>query len=126
VTPRILVVDDDASLRELLSLHLSNAGYEVVAAEDAVAAGQALLKRPPALMLVDIDMPYLNGFDFVAAVKAEPGLSSIPVLFLTAREGADERARKLGAVGCLKTPLFADELISAVAAIASSERFAIG
>ncbi|MEA3192854.1 MAG: two-component system, chemotaxis family, chemotaxis protein CheY [Betaproteobacteria bacterium] len=126
MTPRILVVDDDASLRELLGLHLSNAGYEVVVAEDAVAAGHALLKRAPTLMLIDVDMPYMNGFEFVAAVKAEPGLGSIPVLFLTARDDVDERARKVGAAGCLKKPLFANELIAAVAAIAPSERFAIG
>jgi two-component system, chemotaxis family, chemotaxis protein CheY len=124
--PRVLVVDDDACLRELLKLHLSNAGYDVVVAEDAVEAGKALLRKRPSLMLVDVDLPYMNGLDLVAAVKGDPEFCRIPVLFLTGRDDMEERAAKVGAAGCLRKPLFARELIGSVAAIAPSEYFAIG
>ena len=66
----ILIVDDDASVRELLKLQLVGEGYEVELADDAIVAGRALMRSPPDLMLVDVAMPYLDGLDFVAALKA--------------------------------------------------------
>jgi CheY-like chemotaxis protein len=58
----ILVVDDDESMRELLRLHLTNAGYDVRLAEDAVVAGQLVLRNPPDLIIADVEMPYMDGF----------------------------------------------------------------
>ena len=124
--PRILIVDGNRSIRELLTLHLSNAGYEVVAAEDAVAALSFLLHEKPSLMLVDVDMPYMDGFELLKAVKGDPAYSRLPVIFLTGREGAEARAMALGARECLHKPLFVQELLTAVAAVASTGRFPIG
>ncbi len=59
---RILVVDDDDSLRELLRMHLAAAGYEVSTAPDAIAAGYQVLKSPPDLILSDVNMPFMDGF----------------------------------------------------------------
>src|ERR1044071_8618336 len=78
----VLAVDDDPVIRELIKLHLSNAGYDVVVAEDAIAAGKMLLESKPALLLVDVDMPFMDGFEFVAAIKDDPDYRSIPVVFL--------------------------------------------
>src|SRR5262245_4463687 len=100
VSRRILAVDDDPIFRELIKLHLSNAGYDVVVAEDAVAAAKEMLDHKPALLLVDVDMPYMDGFEFIAAVKDDPDFRSIPVVFLTCRENAEKRAVELGAVRC--------------------------
>ena len=112
---KILVVDDDESLRELLRMHLSAAGYEVSTAHDAISAGYQVLKNPPDLILSDINMPYMDGFEFVAALKADATLPYIPVIFLTSMEDGDSRGKELGAVGYLTKPVRADRLLELVA-----------
>ncbi|MGH8686620.1 MAG: response regulator [Burkholderiales bacterium] len=112
---RILVVDDDASIRDLLRLHLSAAGYEVLVAADAIAAGYLVLKVPPDLIITDVSMPHMDGFEFVAALKADMTLPRIPVIFLTSMEDGDSRGRELGAVGYITKPVRADRLLSLVA-----------
>jgi CheY-like chemotaxis protein len=112
---RILVVDDDVSLRELLRLHLSSAGYEVSTAPDAIAAGYEVLKSPPDLIISDVNMPHMDGFEFVAALKSDKSLPYIPVIFLTSLEDGDHRGKELGAVGYLTKPVRADRLLALVA-----------
>jgi len=112
---RILVVDDDEGIRDLLRLHLSAAGYEVQVAADAIAAGYVVLKAPPDLIITDVSMPHMDGFEFVAALKADTTLPRIPVIFLTSVEDGDSRGRELGAVGYITKPVRADRLLSLVA-----------
>ncbi len=112
---RILVVDDDENIRDLLRLHLSSAGYEVMVAADAIAAGYLVLKAPPDLIITDVTMPHMDGFEFVAALKADSSLPSIPVIFLTSVEDGDSRGKELGAVGYVTKPVRADRLLSIVA-----------
>lgn len=112
---RILVVDDDESLRELLRMHLSSAGYEVQVAPDAIAAGYIVLKSPPDLIITDVNMPHMDGFEFVAALKGDRSLPNIPVIFLTSVEDGDARGKELGAVGYITKPVRADRLLSMVA-----------
>jgi CheY-like chemotaxis protein len=112
---RILVVDDDDSLRELLRMHLAAAGYEVSTAVDGITAGYQVLKNPPDLILTDINMPHMDGFEFVAALKADKTLPAIPVIFLTSIEDGDSRGKELGAVGYLTKPVRADRLLELVA-----------
>jgi CheY-like chemotaxis protein len=111
----ILVVDDDESLRELLRLHLSAAGYEVLIAADAIAAGYMVLRAPPDLIITDVNMPHMDGFEFIAALKADTTLPKIPVIFLTSSEDDDHRGSQLGAVGYVTKPVRADRLLSLVA-----------
>src|SRR5438477_435188 len=111
----ILVVDDDESIRELLRLHLSAAGYEVQLAADAIAAGYVVLRSPPALIITDVNMPHMDGFEFIAALKADKTLPAIPVIFLTSVEEGDHRGKSLGAVGYLTKPVRADHLLMLVA-----------
>src|SRR3954453_5696698 len=92
---KVVVIDDDLIMRELISLHLRNAGYEVFAAEDAVAGGHTILREIPAVIICDVEMPYLNGYEFVAALKTDAITRNIPVVFLTSREDVDEHAAKL-------------------------------
>lgn len=122
----ILIVDDDESLRELLRLHLSAAGYEVLVAEDAIAGGYMVLRNPPDLIICDVNMPHLDGFDFVAALRADKSLPDIPVIFLTSMEEGDQRGKSLGAVGYLTKPVRADRLLSLVAAHVAGGRTPIG
>ena len=110
----ILVVDDDQSLRELLRLHLSSAGYEVTTASDGIEAGYAVLKSPPDLIISDVGMPHMDGYEFIAALKSDKTLPAIPVIFLTSMDDSD-RGRELGAVGFITKPVRADKLLAAVA-----------
>jgi len=112
---RILVVDDDRSLRDLIGMHLRSAGYEVEVAEDAIVAGYKLLERAPDMIVCDVNMPYMDGFEFVAALKSDTTLPYIPVVFLTSREDGDLRGNELGAVAYLVKPVRVDSLLQVVA-----------
>ncbi len=118
--PLVLIVDDDAIMRELLRLHLANAGYEVVAAEDGIAGGYQVLRREPDLIIVDVDMPYMTGYQLVEAVKADPLTRHVPVIFLSSREDVDERSVKLRAEAYLRKPVKADRLLEVVALFTES------
>jgi CheY-like chemotaxis protein len=111
----ILVVDDDESICELLRLHLSSAGYEVHVARDAIAAGYLVLRQIPDLIITDVSMPHMDGFEFVAALKSDKSLPYIPVVFLTSLEDGDHRGKDLGAVGYITKPVRADKLLELVA-----------
>jgi len=112
---KILVVDDDESMRELLRMHLAAAGYEVSTAPDAISAGYQVLKNAPDLILSDVSMPHMDGFEFVAALKSDTSLPNIPVIFLTSVEDGEGRGKELGAVGYLTKPVRADRLLDMVA-----------
>jgi CheY-like chemotaxis protein len=111
----ILIVDDDESILELLRLHLTGAGYEVHVANDAISAGYMVLRSVPDLIITDISMPHMDGFEFVAALKSDKSLPYIPVVFLTSMEDGDHRGKELGAVGYLTKPVRADKLLQLVA-----------
>ena len=112
---KILVVDDDTSMLGLLKTHLENAGYEVLLAEDGIAGGHLALKASPDLILVDVHMPYLSGYELVHALKTDPKTQHIPVVFLTADKQVEKRSRKLGAEAYLKKPLNTSRLLEVVA-----------
>ena len=111
----ILIVDDDESMRDLLRLHLGGAGYDVQVAEDAIAAGYQVVKRPPDLIICDIHMPHLDGFEFIEALKADSTVPDIPVIFLTSIEEGDYRGKSFGIAGYITKPVRADRLLAIVA-----------
>ncbi len=111
----ILVVDDDKEMRELLALHLAGAGYQVSAAEDAVAAGHSVLEHLPDLIIADFKMPYMNGVEFIRAMRADVTIPDVPVIFMTALENASELAGRTFGFPLLTKPLHADKLLSTVA-----------
>src|SRR5919205_3723990 len=78
----ILIVDDDTAVRELLKLHLVGEGYDVRLADDAIVAGRSPMEAPPDLMLVDVAMPYIDGIDFVATLKADAAAPQVPIVFI--------------------------------------------
>jgi DNA-binding response OmpR family regulator len=116
MAPIVLAVDDDPTIRELLRIHLGAAGYDVRVAKDGVEAGHMVLRSPPDLIVSDVNMPHMDGFEFVAALKADKSLPVIPVIFLTCEEEADARGKDLGAVGYVTKPIHADRLLALVAA----------
>src|SRR5688500_6539977 len=111
---RILVVDDDERVRVLMYLHLSCAGYRVQLAEDAIVAGHLLLKERVDLLVADIEMPFMDGLDLVKAIRSDPAIASLPVIFVTSQPEHEGAASELGAM-YLRKPLRADELLKSVA-----------
>lgn len=109
--PLILIVDDEPAVRELMKLHLAGEGYEVRLADDAIVAARALRETPPALLLVDIAMPYMDGLEFVASLSSE--LTEVPIVFMTGDAALLNAARALGAP-CLKKPFAIAELLERV------------
>src|SRR3970282_408586 len=93
---KILVVEDDESMCELLRLHLEHAGYEVAVTEDGIGAGYAVLQSPPDLIVCDVDMPNMDGFQLVEGLRADAALPPMPVIFLTSAEDAAGAARRIG------------------------------
>jgi DNA-binding response OmpR family regulator len=114
MTAKILVADDDSCMRELLQLHLRSAGYHVRLAEDAVVAGRMLLQSVPDLLIVDVDLPYIRGQEFVATLVADQTIPFIPVIFITENNDFEPRAQLLGA-DCIIKPCRVDEVLKTVA-----------
>src|SRR5258706_15768788 len=96
-------------------MHLASAGYKVSTAPEAISAGYQVVKNPPNLIVSDVGMPHMDGFEFVAALKSDRTLPMIPVIFLTSMEDGDGRGKELGAVGYLTKPVRADRLLELVA-----------
>jgi DNA-binding response OmpR family regulator len=114
----ILVIDNDKSSRQLLSLHLANAGYRTVEAEDAVCGGRLLIEEPPDLVVLEANLPFLSGLDLIATIAVDHSAPCLPVVFLTANEDERSRAQQLGDA-CLLRPFFADELVRIVRSLLS-------
>jgi response regulator RpfG family c-di-GMP phosphodiesterase len=101
---RILVVDDDANLRELLRTSFESAQIEVEEAEDAAAAAQSIARRRPDLVVLDVAMPGIDGITFCRDLKADPRTRAIPVLLLTGDVDSELAGRRAGAAAFLRKP----------------------
>jgi len=110
----VLVVDDDEDIRTLLRESLQQAGYEVLVAEDAIVAGKMVVERPPDLMILDVNLPYMDGFQFAEAIKFDADIPYFPVVFLTARGDGRDRAQALGAVAFIEKPITAQKVVAVV------------
>ena len=113
---RILIIDDDLEFAGVLRMHLAAAGYATEIAEDAVVGGKALLERPPALILCDIGMPYMNGLELMSLMRTDANSASIPVVFISGRSDAETmtRAVELGAADFLAKPITRELLLQTV------------
>lgn len=106
-------------MRELLRLHLANAGYRVTLAEDAAVAGRELLASPPDLVIADVHLPYMSGVELASILVADGTLPPIPVVLISAHERYRDRAEALGAVFLVK-PILKTQLLETVAKVLSS------
>jgi class 3 adenylate cyclase len=113
---RILIIEDDPVIRQSLALCLKSEGYGVREAADGRAGLELARCEPPDLIICDIVMPEMDGFAVVSTLRSSPQLSSIPFVFLTARdERADVRkGMNLGADDYLTKPFTRDELVQTV------------
>ena len=110
---RILVVDDDTGILEFIGLALGDEGYEVHMATDGVAALEMARQNPPDLILLDMHMPTMDGWEFSEAYKEFPGRRS-PIVVLTAARDADGTAKEIDADGSITKPFNLEELLDIV------------
>ncbi|MCO4745904.1 MAG: response regulator [Proteobacteria bacterium] len=115
-TPKILIIDDSAANLEVASAHLKQYAYTVLTARDGLSGVKRAHYARPDLILLDIDMPGIDGFETCRRLKAHPDTIDIPVLYMTAYSGSDDKLRafELGGVDYITKPFEASELLARV------------
>ena len=98
----VLVVDDGEDVRRLLKIALERTGYQVLTAANGAEALQSMKARVPCLVLLDLMMPVMNGWDFLNAKNSDPRHAAVPVVVITAAGHVDSVP---GAQGFLRKPL---------------------
>src|SRR5215831_14840961 len=119
VTKKILVVDDDVSIADLLTQALFEEGYEVHKTVQSLRFYDAVREHHPDLILLDLMMPYLAGEDELQLMQLSPDTSNIPVIVVTAKPEADVRSeeaslRRLGVVDIVYKPFDLNQLVHLV------------
>jgi two-component system cell cycle response regulator len=114
----VLLVDDSSVIRAVVRRRLEEQGYRVVEVEDGQGALAAFRECRPDAVLLDIEMPVLDGFQILELIKAEPEQADTPVVFLTARDNTEDlvEALRLGAHDYLRKPFEPSELMARVRA----------
>ncbi|USE36748.1 Hpt domain-containing protein [Endozoicomonas sp. SCSIO W0465] len=113
---RVLVVDDSVTVRKVTSRLLTRQGYEVISARDGVEAMTYLSERKPDIMLLDIEMPRMDGFEVASAVRNDPELQDLPIIMITSRTGEKHRNRafSLGVNEYIGKPFQEGPLLAAI------------
>ena len=114
----VLIVDDDVYIVELVEMTLGEEGYVVEAARDEIEALEKLKEIRPCLILLDMRMPEMNGWEFSQAYRSAPGPHA-PIIVITAGKDAPGKAEEIGAQGYLSKPFDLDELITVVKRVVS-------
>ena len=112
----ILIAEDDTNIRHVLKLQLEGAGYEVVAAEDGIKALEEVSRHVPDLILLDIMMPKMDGYEVCRRLKADFHTSKVPIIMLTARSTENDKVGglEIGANDYLTKPYSSKELVARV------------
>ncbi len=108
----VLVVEDDEALRDIVELALTDAGYRVVTAANGRVALDRVAREMPGLILLDMKMPVMNGWEFVAAFRARYAQPVPPIVVVTAAEDAAARAAEVQADAHLDQPFALDDLFT--------------
>lgn len=113
---RVLITEDEPNIVESLTFILQRAGYEVAAVLDGEAAVRRLRSDPPDIMILDIMLPKMNGFEVLKLIKTDPVLKSLPVVILTAKGQAHDRelAEQIGADAFVTKPFSNRDLIQQI------------
>ena len=116
MSKRILTVDDSSSMRMLLRASLTAQGFTIDAAEDGAQGLERMRELKPDLLITDINMPRMDGFELIEAVRGEPALRGTPILVLSTEFSEDKkaRAREAGATGWITKPFDAGRLAAAI------------
>ncbi len=109
---RVFVVDDDPAMVEAVIAVLGHDGFDVDGASDAAAALRAVLRMPPDLLVLDVSMPGLTGWEICDILRRQPATAAMPVLFLTGRGEVADRitAMQVGGSDHVTKPFRAEDL----------------
>jgi CheY-like chemotaxis protein len=120
---KLLIIDDDRAFVVLAAAILRDAGFMVLEAHDAMQGYMFAQQDPPAIILLDMQMPAGGGMNLLQRVQGIPRLARIPIVVVTAsiEEGLDESVRAKGAVDVLRKPVDRDRLVSMVTSILENE-----
>ena len=121
----ILVIEDEPNIREIVTLYLQRAGYQVHAVEDGVQAQQLLIDATPDLIIMDLMLPGVDGYQLTAQVRAQ---SDVPIIMLTSRREEVDRIAglEMGADDYVVKPFSPQELVSRVRAVLRRTRPSVG
>ena len=113
---KILVVDDEIDMRKAVVEMLRVKGHDVIYAEDGVKALESIKKNLPDVVVCDIEMPYLKGYDVLTVMRVNPKLSKIPIIFLAGKTDIEYlvRSMQLNVNDFLTKPFTEEELLGAV------------
>jgi twitching motility two-component system response regulator PilG len=119
--PLILAVDDSSTIRKIVELTLRRANYRVRVAASGLDALAALAEEPPALIVLDVMLPRMDGYQVCSLIKRRSGYEHIPVLMLTGKDGVFDkiRGRIVGASAYVTKPFEPQELLDAVRRLAA-------
>ncbi|MBS1037665.1 MULTISPECIES: response regulator [Gluconobacter] len=112
----IMIVDDSRTIRNILRNILEKAGYNVCPAEDGLDALEKLEVFDPNIIITDLNMPRMDGLEFVKKLRSGPKTQYVPILFLTTEGNSEVRnkGRESGATGWLLKPFTADRLLETI------------
>lgn len=110
----ILTADDSASMRQMISFTLSEAGFEVIEASDGKEALDKLLKNPVQLVITDLNMPNVDGVELIRQLRAMPQYKFVPIVMLTTEslEAKKQEAKAAGASGWIVKPFRPEQLVA--------------
>ncbi|NMO18985.1 response regulator [Pyxidicoccus fallax] len=112
--PVVLVVDDDPDILEALSEILEAEGFEIRRARNGKEALERLEPEPPNLILLDLMMPVMDGWEFAQRMRQKPAVATIPIIVLSADRNVGSKAADIGAVGHLAKPFELNDLLDMV------------
>ena len=116
MSTKVLAIDDSRTIREMLKHTLSSGGFDVLLAEDGVDGVEKLDNFNPDLVITDINMPRMDGFGVIEAIRRTEKFNGLPILVLTTESAQElkERARKSGATGWIVKPFDDEKLIGTI------------
>lgn len=120
MTKRILTIDNSKTIRDMLMLTLADAGFEVFQAVDGQDGLDVLSKQPVDVVITDINMPRMDGYEVIRQMRSNAAHKTIPILVLTTESEADKKnlAREAGATGWMVKPFDPDRLIATINKVA--------
>ena len=112
----ILTVDDSPSIRQMIKVTLSPVGHNVIEAGDGAQGLEKAKASKPDLIITDLNMPAMNGLEFIRALRVLPGFVGVPIVFLTteSNESTKAEAKKAGATGWITKPFKQEQLLAVV------------
>lgn len=116
MTMRILTVDDSQTMRDMLAMTLQGAGYDVLQAENGQEGLDVLKGAEVDLIITDLNMPVMDGFDFIEHVRSDSTHNATPILILTTESAGEkkERGRAAGATGWIVKPFEPEKLLGVI------------